>query len=102
MTAALLAPRARRELVAAVRLIANDNPRAAQALRDAVAQAARHIGDHPHIGVVRSHLLRPAYRFLVLSGFPYLIIYNAERSPPEIVAIVHGARNLPPLLRDLD
>jgi toxin ParE1/3/4 len=88
-------------LVAAARWIANNNPDAARALRDAVARAAERIGEHPQIGVVRAHLLRPVFRFLVLSGFPYIIIHNAERSPPEIVAIVHTARNLPPLLRDL-
>ena len=102
MTAARLAPRARRELVAAARWIANGNPNAARALRDAVAQAAERIGEHPQIGVVRAHLLRPVFRFLILSGFPYLTVYNAERIPPEIVAIVHSARNLPPLLRNLD
>jgi toxin ParE1/3/4 len=82
--------------------IADDNPRAAEALIDGVEAAAARIGGHPQIGVVRPHLLRPAFRFLTLSSFPYLIIYNAERDPPEIVAIIHGARNLPPLLRDLD
>jgi toxin ParE1/3/4 len=89
-------------LVAAVRWIANDNPQAAQALRDAIAQAAGRIGEHPHIGVVRPRFLRQEFRFLVLSSFPYLVIYNAERNPPEIVAIVHSARDLPPLLRNLD
>lgn len=102
MTAARLAPRARRELIAAARWIAKDNPNAARALRDTVARAAERIGEHPQIGVVRAHLLLPVFRFLVLSGFPYIVIYNAARSPPEIVAIVHSARNLPPLLRNLD
>jgi len=89
-------------MVSAARWIAKDNPFSAKAFRDAVANAAERIGRHPLIGVARPHLLREAFRFLTLSGFPYLIIYNAERKPPEIVAIVHGARNLPPLLRDLE
>ena len=75
---------------------------AAEALVDAVEAAAERIGDHPHIGTTRPHLLRPTFRFLTLSGFPYLIIYNAERDPPEIVTIIHGARNLPPLLWNLE
>jgi toxin ParE1/3/4 len=72
------------------------------AFRDAVETAARRIGEHPQIGTVRRHLLRPAFRFLTLTAFPYLIVYNSERDPPEIVAVIHGARDLPPLLRDLD
>lgn len=102
MTAARLSPRARRELLDAVDRIAADNPGAADALIDAVEAAARRIGDHPLIGAARPNLLRPAFRFLPLAGFPYLVIYNAERNPPEIAAIIHGARNLPPLLRNLD
>jgi len=100
--AASLAPRARRELFEAASRIDEDNPMAAEALIDAVEAAAERIGNHPRIGVVRPNLLRHPFRFLTLSGFPYLIIYNAERNPPQIVAIVHGARNLPPLLRNLE
>ena len=101
MTIARLAPRARREMVTAARWIARDRPTAAIAFRNAVAEAAERIGRHPQIGVTRPLLVRQAFRFLTLANFPYLIIYNSERDPPEIVAIIHGARNLPPLLRDL-
>ena len=89
-------------MISAARWIAKDNQFAATAFRNAVADAAERIGHHPMIGTARPHLLRDVFRFLVLSGFPYLIVYNAERDPPEIVAIIHGARNLPPLLRNLD
>jgi toxin ParE1/3/4 len=102
VTAARLAPRARREMVAAARWIARDNPHAARVFRNAVADAAQRIGQYPLIGRARPELLREAFRFLTLSGFPYLLIYNSERSPAEIIAIIHGARNLPPLLRSLD
>jgi toxin ParE1/3/4 len=101
VTAASLSPRARRELLAPADWIEKDNPMAAEALIDAVEAAAERIGNHPLIGVIRPYLLREAFRFLALTSFPYLIVYNAERDPPEIVAIIHGSRNLPPLLRDL-
>jgi toxin ParE1/3/4 len=99
---ATLAPRARREMVAAARWIAKDNPYAATAFRNAVADTAERVGRHPLIGVARPHLLQECYRVLTFSGFPYLIVYNAERKPPEIVAIIHAVRNLPPLLRNLE
>ena len=44
---------------------------------------------------------REPYRFLTLTGFPYVIVYNAERRPRLIVRIVHGARDLPSVLREL-
>jgi len=38
---------------------------------------------------------------LVVRGFPYLVVSNPERRPPSIVRIVHGARDLPEVLKDL-
>jgi toxin ParE1/3/4 len=101
MISAAFAPRARRDLLAAVRWIAKDNPAAARALRDAVAHAADRIGAHSNIGVLRPDIADEPYRFMVLTGFPYLIVYNATRRPPLILRILHGARDLPELLRDL-
>jgi toxin ParE1/3/4 len=101
MSAAALAPRARRDLTAAMRWIAADNPAAARAFRDAVARAAERIGEHPQHGMLRPDLADEPYRFLVLTGFPYLIVYNAARRPPLILRILHGARDLPEVLRDL-
>jgi toxin ParE1/3/4 len=96
---AVLAPRARRDLLAAVRWIARDNQIAARALRDTIAQAAERIGVHRHIGVQRLELAGAPYRFLALTGFLYVIVYNADRTPPLILRILHGARDLPELLR---
>jgi toxin ParE1/3/4 len=89
-------------MVAAARWIARDRPSAAVAFRNAVVEAAERIGRHPQIGVTRPLLLRDAFRFLTLTNFSYLIVDNAERDPPAIVAIIHASRNLPPLLRDLE
>jgi toxin ParE1/3/4 len=100
MTAALTG-RARRDLLTASNRIARENPDAAQALRDAVATAARRLGDYPHLGVSRPELATGPYRFLVLTGFPYVIVYNTGRTPPLILRILHGARDLPELLKDL-
>jgi toxin ParE1/3/4 len=101
MTAARFAPRARRDLLAAARWIAKENPRAAQALRETVAAATDRIGKHPDIGVIRSELVDAPYRFLFLTGFPYVVVYNSTSLPPLILRILHGARDLPELLKDL-
>ena len=82
--------------------IARDNPVAAQGLLDAVLRAAERIGEHPQFGVRRPDLTAsPRYRFVVLTGYPYLIVYAADRIPPVIARALHGARDLPPLLRSL-
>lgn len=99
MTTALLAPRARRDLLAAVRWIAKDNPAAARALRDTVARAAENIMTHPMIGPHRPELANPPYRFLSLTGFSYIIVYTPEQNPPLILRILHAARDIPELLQ---
>lgn len=101
MTAAVLAPAARRDLLAAIRWIAKDNPTAARALRDTIARTARRIGAHNLVGTLRPELADPPYRFVSLTGFPYIIVYNSERQPPLIIRILHGARDLPAALGDL-
>ncbi len=99
MNAAVLAPRARRDLLEAVRWIAKDNPSAARALRDADTRAAENILAHPMIGPHRPELADPPYRFLSLTGFSYIIVYTPEPNPPLILRILHAARDLPDILQ---
>jgi len=96
---ALLSRRAERDLQSAIRWIAADNPTAARGLRDAVAKAARQIGAHPLCGAARPDLMDAEYRLFTLTGFPYVLVYNADRSPPLILRVLHGARDLPDILR---
>jgi toxin ParE1/3/4 len=99
---AAFAPRALRDLQSAMRWIAEDNPTAAQALLDTVLGAAERIGQYPKIGRVRGDLTTDSkYRFVTLTGFPYLVVYAEDRDPPLIVRVVHAARDLPRLLKDL-
>jgi toxin ParE1/3/4 len=101
MTAASLSVTARRDLLAATRWIAEDNPSAARALRRSVVRAAMTIGEHPEIGSLRPEIVQPPFRCMPLVGFPYIMIYHADRRPPVIARILHAARDLPEILRDL-
>jgi toxin ParE1/3/4 len=74
---------------------------AAQRLRDAVALAARRIGERPLLGRHEPSLADARYRFWSVAGFPYLIVYRPDLSPPSIVRFVHTARDLPKALADL-
>ncbi len=101
MTAATLSSVAKRELLAAAAWIAEENPVAASGLIDAVEAAAARIGDHPQIGRRRPELAKGPYRFIALTGYPYLIVYAENEEPPIIVRVVHGARDLPRALQNL-
>jgi len=98
MSAAILLPPARRDLREAVRWIAKDNPAAAQGLRNAVVTAARRIGEHPEIGLVRPEYADEPIRFFVLTGYPYILYYNSGTNPPRIARVLHGARDIPSVL----
>jgi toxin ParE1/3/4 len=98
---AQLTPRAMADLRAAVVWIAKDSPMAARGFSSAVVAAAERISKHPLAGVSRPELAPAPYRFCTLGRYPYLVVYNAQRRPPSIVRIVHGARDLPDVLRDL-
>ena len=60
-----------------------------------------HLGRFPDAGHTRFELAPEPYRFLVMKRFPYLIVYNSKRRPPLIMRVIHGARDLPDVLRDL-
>jgi toxin ParE1/3/4 len=55
------------------------------------------LGDMPGIGHFREELLDRRFKFS--SAYSYLIVYRWEVKPIEIIALVHGARDLNGLLR---
>jgi toxin ParE1/3/4 len=79
----------------------SDSPRAARRLRQAVSALTRHLGDHPMVGTRRPDLADEPYLFTVVRGFPCVVVYNSSTRPPLIMRILHGARDLPDVLRDL-
>jgi len=40
------------------------------------------------------------FRLLALTRFPYVIAYSTERTPPLILRILHGARDIGAALRE--
>jgi toxin ParE1/3/4 len=101
MVDAVLSLRADNELQEALEWVGSDDPTVALALRDEVYEAATRIGAHPRIGVIRRDLAPRPFRLVFLTGFPYVLVYDAARRPPLIVRIVHAARDLPELLLEL-
>jgi len=87
--------------LAALKWITKDNPAAARALQRDVAKVAVTIGEHPDAGSHRPEIVHAPFRLISLVGFPCAIVYHADRRPPVIARILHGARDLPEIPRDL-
>lgn len=89
------------DLSKAVAWVAREDPAAAERLRIAANRAAKRIGEHPHIGPVRTEFAPEQFRFFVLRHSPYLIVYEPDTKPPRILRVVHGSQDLATLLADL-
>lgn len=74
---------------------------AAERLKRVVAEAARRLGERPLLGRCEPAFADARYRFWSVAGFPYVIVYRPDRSPPSIVRFVHTSRDLPRVLADL-
>ena len=100
MTRAELSPAAERDILEIVEWIAGENPVAAKGFRVALDILATNIGEHPRIGAIKAHVASPPVRFLPIRGFPYVVVYTPDREPPLILRVLHGARDLPEVLRE--
>jgi len=90
------------DLGEAIAWISQENLSAAENLRIAVGQAAQLIGAHPNLGKQRPDLASENISFLILRGFPYIVVYRADANPPRVLRALHGARDLPEVLQDLE
>jgi plasmid stabilization system protein ParE len=77
--------------------IAEDSVHAADPLLAELFEAFEELVRTPRIGHKREDLSQFPLLFWPVGN--YLVIYRAERSPVEVVAIAHGKRDIPELLR---
>jgi len=98
LNAQLFTLRAQQELEDAAVWIYQDNPEAAEALLTAAERAAQLLQANPFLGRSLPDLAPEPYRFWLLRGFPYLLVYDAVLDPPMIVRVVHRSRELPAAL----
>lgn len=80
--------------------ISQHNPNAAANVREAIFETAQSLGVHPGLGIrprfSASHFT--GIRFIPTSDYPsYLIFYREVAEEVEILRVLHGSRNLPPL-----
>jgi plasmid stabilization system protein ParE len=96
-----LTPEAQRDLDAIAEYIAIEAnvQRAISVLKD-FRDAFRMLGDNPGMGHYREDLLDRRYKFWAVHS--YVIAYRWETTPIQIIAIVHGARDLDAFLARRD
>jgi toxin ParE1/3/4 len=94
-----LTPEAVSDLLEICDFINQDNPEAADGVEDSVLRACDFLAGSPLAGRVRKDLTSLPLRFSVVQPYSmYLIVYDPEKKPLQIIRILHGARNLPSVL----
>ena len=88
----VLTPQAREDLREILLDIAEDSPDTAERLRKEFYEAFDGLGRSPGIGHYHEELLPRRYRFW--NFYSYVVCYAWEAKPLQIIAVVHGARNL--------
>jgi plasmid stabilization system protein ParE len=88
----VVTPEAKADLRDILLDIAEDSPDTAERLRAESFAAFQRLGQSPGIGHYHEELLDRRYRFW--NFYSYVVCYVWERKPIQIVAVVHGARDL--------
>lgn len=95
-----LTPHAVEDLFDIWTFIAQDNPQAADRVEEEIFRACDLLGRSPYAGQIRENLTSLPVRFWVVSRYPsYLIVYDPEKEPVQILRVIHAARNLPSVLK---
>ena len=97
MTSYILAPEALQDLQELWDYIATENLDAADRVIDTLFAAFERLAAMPGLGHRREDLTDRPLRFWTVDA--YLVIYRAERTPIEIVAVTRGGRDILRLLR---
>lgn len=93
----VLTPAAAEDLQGIDDHLVEDGHAAAERVSRALEAAMARLAEHPLLGHVRPDLTSRPYRFW--SVYSYLIVYQPEPGTIQIIRVLHGARDLPELLK---
>jgi plasmid stabilization system protein ParE len=94
-----LSPQATEDLDGIWWFIAEDSPDAADRVEMEILATCRQLAKHPLMGTKRQDITRLPVRFWTPPKFPnYVIVYRPETSPLQVVAVLHGKRDLKDVL----
>jgi plasmid stabilization system protein ParE len=88
-------PQATEDLDAIWWFIAKDNLDAANRVETAIVASCRRLARYPLMGSRRQDITPLPVRFRTVPKFPnYVIVYRPETVPLQVVAVLHGRRDL--------
>jgi plasmid stabilization system protein ParE len=94
-----LSPQAVEDLDRIWWFIAEDNRDAADRVEFEIVAACRRLAKYPLIGVRRQDITPLQVRFWTVTKFPnYVIVYRPETNPLQVIAVLHGNRDLKEVL----
>ena len=100
MSVYALTPVAKADIFEIWSYIANDSEETADRIEQAIYEACAFVAEAPRRGHSRSDLTSRALRFWTLTRYPnYTIVYRPDTSPLQVVAVLHGKRNLRRILK---
>jgi antitoxin ParD1/3/4 len=95
-----LTPLAKSDIFNIWSYIAEDNQNAADRVEQAIYDACAFLTDGPLRGHARPDLTTRPVRFWTLTRYPnYTIVYRPETAPLQIIAVLHGKRNIQRILK---
>jgi plasmid stabilization system protein ParE len=100
MSVYVLTPLARADIFDIWSYLAENNEAAADRVERAIYDACAFVAEGPMRGHCRPDLTARPLRFWTLTRYPsYSVVYRPETVPLQIVAVLHGKRNLRRILR---
>ena len=88
-------PQATEDLDAIWGFVAEDSRDAANRVEAEIVASCRRLAKYPLIGTNRQDITPLPLRFWTVSKFPnYVIVYRPETVPLQVVAVLHGKRDL--------
>jgi plasmid stabilization system protein ParE len=98
-----LSPRAHQDLDQIWSFIARDSVDAANRVESAILRTCGKVAMNPFLGKKRTEITMRPVRFSVVTRYPnYIVVYRPDIKPIQIVAIVHGKRNIHRALENAD
>jgi plasmid stabilization system protein ParE len=96
-------PRAAEDLDAIWWFIAEENRDAADRVELEIVATCGRLAKHPRIGSRRQDITALPVRFWTVTKFPnYVIVYRPDTAPLQVVAVLHGKRDLKEVLERRD
>lgn len=96
-----LTPRALNDLSDIWDYIAEDSVSAANRVESAILSVCYRLARNPLIGSKRSEITPLPVRFWTVTRFPnFIVVYRPETKPLQIVAVLHGKRNIKALFEE--